>query len=191
MPHLQQIWGNYWPLCLGLPRANKNGIHTPAQQCGSPMWQPMYSGRSVKSTTCTVDKWHKYKPKTTEEKNDMTILLMTCLFVQVEKFLQTALTLSSRTIGLRSVLSLMWLYPVIKIPLARFPKNYIHTYIHTHIYKYTYILTYIHTHTHTHTHTYFINMTNTNTVYRSVTKKKITNKDLEIEFTKMWQKEDC
>ena len=50
--------------------------------------------------------------------------------------------------------------------------------------KYTYIQTYIHTHTHIHTHTYFINMTNTNTVYRSVTKKKITNKDLEIEFTK-------
>ena len=48
---------------------------------------------------------------------------MTCLFIRIEKFLQTVLTLSSRTIGIRNALSLMWLYPLIKIapPRLNFP----------------------------------------------------------------------
>ena len=50
---------------------------------------------------------------------------MTFLFIQIEKFLQTTLALSSRTIGIiRNALLLMWLYPLIKILPPRFPKNY-------------------------------------------------------------------
>ena len=49
---------------------------------------------------------------------------MNDITTRIEKFLQTVLTLSSRTIGIRNALSLMWLYPLIKIPPKRFPKNF-------------------------------------------------------------------
>jgi len=66
-----------------------------------------------------------HKPKTVEEKNDITLIYDNCLFIQIEKFLKNALTLS-RTIWIRKSLSLMWLYPLIKpeILSPRFLKNY-------------------------------------------------------------------
>ena len=44
---------------------------------------------------------------------------MKCLSIQIEKFLQTTLT-----IGIRNALSMLWLNLPIKMPSPMFPKNY-------------------------------------------------------------------
>ena len=56
--------------------------------------------------------------------NDITILYDMPIHTDREISANPVLTLSSRTIGIRNALSLMWLYPLIKIPPKRFPKNF-------------------------------------------------------------------
>ena len=63
---------------------------------GTTMWQPMYTGRSVKNIKCTqltsgTNTSQKRWKKRIIPPFSMT---MSCLFIQIDKFLQTALILS-------------------------------------------------------------------------------------------------
>ena len=88
------------------------------------MWQDVYTGRSVKNTLRALSRQVvQHEPKMVEEKNDITILYGMPIHTDIEISANRP-DIVIKTIGIRNTLSLMSLYPLIKILPPGFPKNY-------------------------------------------------------------------
>ena len=87
------------------------------------VWQDVYTGRSVKNTLRAHSRQVvQHEPKMVEEKNNITILYVMPIHTDREISANRP-DIVIKTIGIRNTLSLMWLYPLIKILPPRFPKK--------------------------------------------------------------------